>query len=210
MLAAFQQLQKKDWLLLLAPLLVGVCCIVLWWYELHEVIGWQGKGWLRTSLNSVYAINALIVLVFLLPLIVELKMPIIWMVIYSVLLYATSMGAFIAAQAMFRDLYVEGVGLGNETVITVTIWKFLGLLIIVALVFFIPIRHFHRSTEGMHVLTIIVALISVIPASIISLENLPLWAHQITFLYTVKVGYPVFWTPIFLGLLSTAAAKEWV
>jgi len=210
MLAVFQKLPKKDWLLLLAPLLIGGCCFLLWRYELHEVIGWQGKGWLRTSLKSVYVINALIVLVFLLPLLVELKMPIKWMILYSVLLYGTSMGAFLTAKEMFHDLYVEGVGLGNETIITTTIWKFLGLLIVVALVFFIPIRHFHRSTEGMHVLTIMVALISVIPASIISLESLPLWAQQITFLHTVKVGYPVFWTPVFLGLLSTAAAKEWV
>ena len=203
-------LTKRDIALLITPILVGAVCILIWWYELHQVIGWQGEKWLRNDLRGIYVITFLIVATFLLPLVVELRMPAMWGGIYTVLLYITGITAFFVARHVFMILYTKGLIMGDERLIAYSIWKLLGIVIIVAIVFFIPMRHFHKTTDGMHVITIMVALISVVPASIICVENLPLWDSQIAFMDAVKVGYPVFWVPIFLGLLSTASAKEWV
>jgi len=205
-----QKLTFKDVLLMLIPLLVGGICISLWMYELHQVIGWQGVKWLRQPIQSVYVITFLVVVTFLLPLVVVLKMPIGWTLFYVVLLYGASLMAFFSAREMFHTLYTRGLVLGDEALIAYSIWKLLGIVILLSIVYFIPMRHFHRRTDGMHVLTIIVALISVIPASIICVESIPLWNHRAAFMDAVKIGYPVFWVPVFLGMLSTAAAKEWV
>lgn len=198
----------KDFIMLLSPFLVGGLCIFLWWQELHHVIGWQGSGWVRKPLFSVYIIIFLIVAVFLLPMVVELKMPIPWVIFYVVLLYLTSCWAFFQAKEILHRLYAHGLHTGNQHLVAVSIWELMGVVIAFAIVFFIPMRHFHRTTDGMHVITIIVAVISVIPASIISIEHLPLWDCKINFMDAVKIGYPIFWLTVFLGLLSEAAAKE--
>jgi hypothetical protein len=205
-----QKLTFKDVILMLIPLLVGAVCLLLWMYELHQVIGWQGVKWLRQPIQSVYVITFLIVLTFLLPLIVVLKMPIGWTLFYTILLYGASLVAFFSARAMFHTLYTRGLVLGDEALIAYSIWKLLGIVILLSIIYFIPMRHFHKKTDGMHVLTIIVAFISVIPASIICVETIPLWNHRAAFLDAVKIGYPAFWVPVFLGMLSTAAAKEWI
>lgn len=205
-----QKLTLKDLILLIIPIAIGACCLLLWWYELHALIGWQGMGWVRESLTSVYIITGLVVFVFLLPILVELNMSIIWLVIYGLLLYGASLGAFFTAKAVFYTLHAEALVTNDHQMIAFSIWKLMGIAIALSAVYFIPMRHFHKKTDGMHVLTILVAIISVVPASLISVENLPLWGAKMAFVDAVKLGYPVFWIPIFLGLLSTAAAKEWI
>lgn len=155
-------LTKRDIALLITPILVGAVCILIWWYELHQVIGWQGEKWLRNDLRGIYVITFLIVATFLLPLVVELRMPAMWGGIYTVLLYITGITAFFVARHVFMILYTKGLIMGDERLIAYSIWKLLGIVIIVAIVFFIPMRHFHKTTDGMHVITIMVALISVV------------------------------------------------
>lgn len=200
----------KDVLLLIVPVLTGVGAIGAWWYELHIVIGWEGNAWLDLPLRTIYGLLFLVVMTFLIPLMVELKMPFLWGFLYALLLYAVSYWAFFAAYNLFEQLYSQGVAARDERQIAFSIWKLLGIVITTASVYFVPLRHFLRTTDGMHVLTIMVAFISVIPASIICIEHLPLWSTKTAFIDAVKVGYPMFWTPIFLGLLSTATVKKWI
>ena len=149
----------KDIPLLATPILVGIISILIWWYELHQVVGWQGMGWLREDLKAVYIITFLVVLTFLLPLIVELKMPAVWVLAYGLALFVASLMAFFAAKQMFHTLYTRGLVLGDETLIAFSIWKLLGIVIALGIVYFIPMRHFLRTTDGMHILTIMVAII---------------------------------------------------
>lgn len=204
------KLTFKDISLLVLPVVVGIISLLLWWYELHQVIGWQGLGWVRKPLTSVYVIPLLIVVAFLLPMRVELKMPIGWTLFYLLLLYGASVGAYFMAKQIFYTLYTKGLIVGNNKVITLSIWKLMATVILLSIVYFVPMRHYHKTTDGMHILTIMVAIISVIPASLICIEQMPLWSRNATFMDAVKLGYPIFWMPIFLGTLSTAAAKEWV
>lgn len=200
----------KDFMMLLNPFLIGGICVFLWWHDLHQVIGWQGNGWLRKPLFSVYPIIFLIVVSFLLPMAVELKMPKEWVLFYIVLLFGTSCWAFFEAKDILHRLYAHGLHVGDQYLAAVSIWELMGVVVVFSIIFFIPMRHFHRTTDGMHIITIMVAVISVIPASIISIENLPLWDCKMNFMDAVKIGYPIFWITVFLGLLSEAAAKEWV
>lgn len=204
------KLTLKDIFLLIAPVFIGAISLSMWWYELHKVVGATGFAWLREPLVSVYLISFLIVLAFILPLRVELKMPIAWGLFYTLVLYAASLGAYFFAKQIFYTLYTKGLIAGNNYIVTLSIWKLLATVILLSAIYFIPMRHFHRTTDGMHILTIMVAIISVVPASLISIEQIPLWSYQTAFIDAVKLGYPIFWMPIFLGSLSTAAAKEWI
>ncbi|CAA6826126.1 MAG: Unknown protein [uncultured Aureispira sp.] len=204
------KLTLKDIFLLIAPVFIGVISLLMWWYELHQVIGGSGFGWLEESLRSIYLISFLIVLAFILPMRIELKMPIGWGLFYILLLYGASLGTYFLTKQIFYNLYTKGLIGGDTKIITLSIWKLLATVILLSAIYFIPMRHFHRKTDGMHILTIMVAMISVIPASLISIEQIPLWSAETAFIDAVKLGYPIFWMPIFLGSFSTAAAKEWI
>jgi hypothetical protein len=204
------KLTLKDIFLLITPVFIGVISLFMWWYELHRVVGATGFAWLREPMTSVYVISFLIVLAFLLPLRIELKMPIGWTLFYILLLYAASLGTYFLAKQIFYTLYTKGLIGGDNKIITLSIWKLLATVILLSTIYFIPMRHFHRKTDGMHILTIMIAIISVVPASLICVEQIPLWSHETAFIDAVKLGYPIFWMPIFLGSLSTAAAKEWI
>jgi hypothetical protein len=206
----YPKLTLKDIFLLITPILIGVISWLMWSYELHQVVGARGFAWLREPLTSIYIISFLIVVAFLLPLRVELKMPIGWTLFYLVLLYGASVGTYFLAKQIFYTLYTRGLIAGDNRIITLSIWKLLGTVILLSAIYFIPMRHFHKSTDGMHILTIMIAIISVVPASLICIEQLPLWSTQTAFIDAVKLGYPILWLPIFLGSLSTAAAKEWI
>lgn len=205
-----QKLTLKDTFLLIVPICIGVISLFMWWYELHRVVGSKGFAWLSQPLMSVYVISFLIVFAFILPMRMELKMPVGWVLFYVVLLYGASIGAYFAAKQIFYTLYTKGLIGGDNKIITLSIWKLLATVILLSTVYFIPMRHFHRTTDGMHVLTIMIAIISVVPASLICIEQIPLWSRETAFIDAVKLGYPIFWMPIFLGSLSTAAAKEWI
>lgn len=204
------KLTLKDIFLLITPVFIGVISLLMWWYELHEVVGWEGYAWVYHPLRSIYVISFLIVVAFILPMRMELKMPIGWTVFYMLLLYGTSIGTYFLAKQIFYTLYTKGLIAGDNKIITLSIWKLLATVILLSTIYFIPMRHFHKTTDGMHVLTIMIAIISVVPASLICMEQLPLWSRETAFMDAVKLGYPIFWMPIFLGLLSTAAAKEWI
>ncbi len=205
-----QKLTIKDIFLLIVPIVAGIIGLLMWWYELHELIGWQGMKWIRQPITSVYIIPFLIVLAFILPMRIELEMPIGWTILYIGLLYGASLGAYFLAKQIFYTLYTRGLIGGDNGIITLSIWKLMATVILLSIIYFIPMRHFHKTTDGMHILTIMVAIISVVPASLICVEQFPLWTRGTAFIDAVKLGYPIFWMPIFLGWLSTAAAKEWV
>ena len=205
-----QKLTLKDIFLLITPVFIGVISFFMWSYELHQVVGIGDFAWLREPLTSVYFISFLIVAAFLLPLRTELKMPIGWSLFYVLLLYGASLGTYFLAKQIFYILYTKGLIAGDNRIITLSIWKLLGTVILLSTIYFIPMRHFHRQTDGMHILTIMVAIISVVPASLICIEQIPLWSDETAFIDAVKLGYPTFWMPVFLGSLSTAAAKEWI
>ena len=205
-----QKLTLKDIFLLIVPVFIGVISFFMWSYELHQVVGIRGFAWLREPLMSVYIISFLIVLAFILPLRIELKIPIGWALFYILLLYGASLGTYFVAKQIFYTLYTKGLIGGDNRIITLSIWKLLAIVILLSAIYFIPMRHFRRKTDGMHILTIMVAIISVVPASLICIEQIPLWSHETAFIDAVKLGYPTFWMPVFLGSLSTAAAKEWI
>lgn len=195
---------------LIFPLFVGLLSWGLWWYELHYLMKWQSYAWLGHPLYSVFIITFLVVVSFLLPIFLEFKVRWYWQLLYLVLLYIVGLTAYFTSKQLFLNLHLEGVLQNNSLIIAYSIWKLLGLVILVALIFFLPIHQFHSSTDGLHVLTIVIAIVSVIPASLISVEYLRFGSEHAAFVDAVKLGYPVFWLPLFLGLFSTAAVKEWV
>jgi len=123
------KLTLKDIFLLIAPVFIGVISLLMWWYELRQIIGIRGFGWLQEPLRSIYFISFLIVLAFILPLRIELKMPIGWTLFYILLLYGASLGTYFLVKQIFYTLYTKGLIGGDHKIITLSIWKLLATVI---------------------------------------------------------------------------------
>ena len=165
---------------------------------------------MRQDWWSIYPIIALVVAVFLWPLGKAWAIPWPWMLLYVIVLAGSSWGAYHTTRSIFHTLYAEGLMVGHNQVITASIWKLFGVVLVVAAIYFIPLWQFHHSTDRLHLLTLVEAFILVIPCSLISLEWLSLGQVPHTFLDAVRWGYPFFWIPVFLGWVAVATAREWI
>lgn len=201
---------RRDWIALLWPVLIGCCCVGLWWLERFWRLGWSSSDWLRESWWSIYGITALVVGVFLAPLYRAWRIPIPWLLAYVVLLYGGSWGGYQVARSIFYTLYTQGLMGGEMMIVTVSIWKLFGLVVVLAMVYFVPLWQFHHSTDRLHILTLVEAFVAVVPCSLISLAWLPLTYGEESFIQAVYWGYPFFWMPVLLGWVAVATTKEWI
>ncbi len=208
-----QSITTKDLLFLVLPFLAGVLSLCIWWFSFDPSATSNHLDWINQVSNMPHVVILIVVLVYLFPQIQLFKIPFFWSLFYIFLLSATASVGFVFAKNVFIYLYqcrIDPSCIDNT--IALSVWKLLGLTTIVSLVFFAPIRHFHDATDGLHVFTIMVAIIGVIPMSLISIEWLNWGDHAGAFVFVqaTHLGYPVFWLPILLGLFSVATAKEWV
>jgi hypothetical protein len=195
----------------LMPLLVALLCWLLWWGELTYWVPQQPYAWTQHHWYSVYPIIVLIIGVFLWPLQRAFDMPWRWLLFYGLLLALVSGSAYWVIHSIFQNLYLDFfLGDPATNLMAWSIWKLLALALVVALFYFLPLWHFHTTTDGMHILTLLEVFILVVPCSLISLECFPMGSTSISFINAVKLGYPVFWLPIGLGYLSRAVAWEWL
>lgn len=213
-----QLISPKDLLFLIPPILVGILAWGFWYYDTNAfAMSQNAYSWINGLQYAPYFIVFLVVSIYLLPQVIEFKIPWYWCLFYLLLLFATAYIGYWLAQDVFKELYKERIFSFATNIdsnqAAWSAWKLFGLTTLVSIIFFIPIRQFHSSTDGMHILTIMVAIIAVIPMSLISLEIHQLWKPDnspFVFVNAVRLGYPVFWLPILLGIFSVATAKEWV
>lgn len=198
---------KISWL---APVGVALLCWSLWWWEWSYAVPQEEYAWTQHHWKCIYPIIGLTIGVFLWPLHQAFAMPWKWLLFYALLLCGVSWGTYRMAHAIFQTLYIEGLLGGNPDWAAWSLWKLLALALGLAICYFIPLWHYHQTTDGIHILTLVEVFILVVPCSLVSLELLPMGSTEINFMNAVKLGYPVFWTPIGLGYLSRAIALEWV
>jgi len=67
------KLNKIDYLALVVPVLLGALSILLWLLEIIHLKGWFGINWMTSELISVYLITFLVVLSYILPVLMTIK-----------------------------------------------------------------------------------------------------------------------------------------
>lgn len=198
---------RRSWFV---PLVVAFLCWVLWWWEWRQVVPKEGLAWTQHDWNCIYPIIFLTVTIFLWPLYCTFAMSWRWALVYGVLLSGASWMTYYSAHSIFQTLYLEGLLTDNRNLAAWSLWKLLGIALSLAICYFLPLWHYHKTTDGMHILTLVEVFILVVPCSLITLELFPIGNAEISFMNAVKLGYPVFWTVIGLGYLSRAVAEEWI
>ena len=123
------------------------------------------------------------------------------------LLFIVSVSCYGMLRVIFIELYKTKMDVINPYHLSVStsIWKLFIICFFVAAIQFVIIQLCQIKLRAHFILTAMVSMISVIPASLISLDFLRLtgFVQGYSFMYSAQLGIPHFWAPILMGFLST-------
>jgi len=197
-------IKKIDVFVLSIPVLFGAFSVLLWLSEIIHIVGWLGIEWIIKDLKSVYIITLLAVLSYVLPILILSKVKSRNIVKSVVLLYLFSLLGYFATKEIFRQLFDK---IGYDTHV-LYVWLLILDVTLIAAIFYYVKQYFLLKSERFHLMTIVAVFISIIPASLITIEWIKGFAPTESFLDAVKMGYPVFWLNVLLGWVSYAMVKR--
>lgn len=178
--------------------------MISWLAELIYVVGWEGEKWGTAYLNTVYLICFFVVLSYLSPVLIFVKVKFKNFIITFTILYISSILAYYIAKKLFIELYHKM----PEDKHVIYVWLLIVLVTVVAFVFFYIKQMLLYKSDRFHVMTLVAVFISVVPASLITLEWIKGFVSTESFIDAVKMGYPIFWLNIFLGLVSYSMVRR--
>ena len=198
---------RRDFWALTLPFVFGLLSWAAWLAEIVYGIGWKSLDWLWEELASVYFVTALAVMSYLSPILLfSRQTP--WTTILLCFsgMYISSLAGFFGAKNVFFTLYSkippsEHIGL---------VWSLFFITLGVAAAFFYLKQIYLFKSHSLHVLTLMFVFLSVIPASIITVDWLPGLGNASSFVDAVKMGYPVFWINVLLGQTTYAMVRRWI
>jgi hypothetical protein len=194
----------KDFFAILVPIILGISSLGMWLTDIRVYIGWEGIEWIKRELKSVYIITLFIVLSYVLPIVIISKPKWSNSLICIVLLYVFSLISYFVSKWIFKQLYTK---MGDETHV-VYVWYLILVVTIVAGIFYYLKQFLLFKSEIFHVMTIIAVFISIVPASLITIEWVKGFSVIESFVEAVKMGYPIFWLNVLLGLVSYSMARK--
>ncbi len=194
----------KETAALFIPLLLAGAALLLWLNEIFIKTGWKSTKWIDYPFLSVYIISFLTVFAYLLPIIIFKKVKIINLSLSFLTIYIASIWGYFSSKSIFVKIYDKI----EEDTHLVYIWSLFLIVCIVSSVYFYSKQFLLYKSDRFHVMTLVIVFISVIPASLITVEWIPGYGNNITFIDSVKMGYPIFWLIVMLGFTSFLMVKK--
>lgn len=198
---------RRDVFALGLPVFFAFCSWLIWLAEIVYGIGWMSLAWLRAELASVYVVAALAVGSYLSPIVIYSRQtPWPTYLFCFTVLYISSLAGFFLSKNVFFALY-------SRIAVSEHIWQVWMLFFIsglVSAVFFYVKQIYLFKSHGLHVFTLMFVFLSVIPASLITIDWFPGLGKSSFFVDAVKMGYPAFWVNILLGQCSYFLVRRWI
>lgn len=202
----YNKLNKADFFSLMLPVILGILSVTIWILEIRYFIGWDGIEWILFDMKSVYLVALFSVLSFVLPPVIIGYSNSKRALIAALILYVFSIFAFFLSKQIFRQLYLK---IGEKDHV-IYVWLLIFLVTITAAIFYLTKDIFLFKSEKFHIMTIVAVFISIVPASMITIEWFRGFAVTESFVEAVKMGYPIFWLNILLGWVSYVMAKRFI
>ena len=198
---------KNKFLLLLIAIL-AIASSGIWLFEITVVKGWHSLNWLSGTLFAPFICTFLAAIVYLSPFYLN-KFTLKNILVSLVILYAVNLLCFFIGREICFLLYCR-----------YCIWSASGLviLLLVALLvtFFLGFAYWYvtnkflRKLSKKYVFFISLGVITSVPFSILTIHIYSGFGSQTGWVDAVKMGYPIFWCVLLLGLLGIKIAKTTV
>lgn len=197
----------KDQLAIFLSYLLACLAWSLWQFELNFLVGWSGTHWLHVPFYTTPIICGIAAISYMLPLFIwgrNIPLYKYWAIFF--LLMGSSWGAYSLAYLAFANLYSK-IHFGDTGFL---VGSSLFILVFLESFIFWATRTFFGRSPSFHILSLAFMFIMCVPLSLISIDFFPAFGGGHNFIDAVKMGYPIFWVCLQLGILSYAIHRRMV
>jgi hypothetical protein len=194
---------------ILIAILSGLLCNCLWILEIIQIKGWTGLNWLSGYMNTVILIIPLTVLAFILSLRLFEKVLLKNLITSFLLLSIISWISYEIAREFLYEINSRFFGFSNSLTISIII-VLTGILVpnlFYSIGYYYITNRFLIKIQKMTILLFFGSIVFSIIFGLITLNINSGFGSGTTFIDSVKMGYPIFWLNIFLGLIVIIIIK---
>lgn len=190
----------------LIVLILAVAGNAIWLYEISVIFSWHGLGWIYAPLKSPYIITLLTVLAFVLPIhLANRNIPHSKKAKAIALLYLTSMLFYRLGKMICYSVYQ--IFLPLDFLIGYLILSLIIFLLLGYTYWFLSNRFLMPNKKKNTLLLAFMSLLTV-PVSWVTVYIVPGYGSSYQWVDAVKMGYPVFWITLLLGISSIIIARN--
>jgi|GEM_PF-3775189 len=177
----------------------------LWLYEILEIQGWYNLNWADNgALYSPYIAALLVVFAFIVPFIISKQATAYKILLPSIILYAVNMICFKIGEYLchkmlsfwFVPMPISDIILG------------FSLFILIGFFYWLITHKLIKRNKKINIIFITLLAILIIPLSSLTIEINSGFGSQRGWVDTVKMGYPIFWTTMLLGVGGILIARQ--
>ncbi len=185
--------------------------MALWLYEIAEIKTWCSLNWVREELYSPFFISLIPVLAFMTPFFVNRQLAALSSIISIIILYAANMICFlIGAQLCYEQydkLFLLVLSSDEHYFIFATLKGF-SLYLFLGFTYWLTTHTFLKKNKKINAFFITLLLVLTIPLSLLTIQINTGFGSGTDWVDAVKMGYPIFWTTMLLGLTGIIIARQ--
>lgn len=183
---------------------------IIWLVEILAIKGWHGLNWLKGSLYAPYFSTLLAVFAFITPFCFSSTLSKVKIVVSILILYIISIFCFKLGQTLSFSMYSRLFILNkyypeypfNIIGISLLLFPFLGFT------YWIVSNLLLLKNKKTNIIFLTALIISSIPLSLLTIQLFTGFGTHKGWIDAVKMGYPIFWLTIGLGLAGMIIAKQ--
>jgi hypothetical protein len=180
----------------------------LWLYEIHEIIGWQGLNWLNEDLYSPFVVFFLASMVYLLPFIKKRPYLLGKIFVSLIILYPVNLLSYELGKSLCYNFFGRLIFPGSRMEEFLFLGQITMLYVFVAFAYWFTTHLFFKENSKWNILLIAVLLPLAIPLSMLTIYFFPGFGTNTGFIDAVKMGYPIFWTIMMLGVSGILIERQ--
>lgn len=182
----------------------GLC---LWLLEINLVKGWYGLAWLHGGLYTPYIATLLAAMAYTFPYLLTNRFHTKKAGVATVIFYFTNVICYMGGKTVCYNMFCR---FCLWSVADVYILLSIGLVMcfLFGLIHWYITKRLIIKIRKFHILTFSLLPLTAIALSVLNILLIPGFGSQSGFIDAVKMGYPVFWTILLLGLTAFAFSKK--
>jgi len=192
---------------LAAIVAIAFLCMGLWLFEIIAIKNWDSMAWLKQRLYSPFIIIPITVWAYILPFYLEQKVTIKASLLPFIILCVVANICFTIGKRLCFALYNNYAfdGLQSYSILIISAFALFALLGFTC--WFVANLNM-GNTRKRNTVFITLLLIFTVPLSLFTVQLIPALGQGDDWIDAVKMGYPVFWITIFMGVSGIFISRQ--
>jgi len=201
--------KKNSWISLIIIFIFSSLGMCLWLVEIVEIKTWYSLSWLSGQLFSPFIAALFSVLAFMTPFLVSRKPLLKNAVVSIIILYSINISCFYLGKQLCYEMYSKFFWLyGTNTQIVLMPLAGLVLFIFLGLSYWLTAHKLLKKNKKINVFFITILLLLSIPMSLMAIQINSGFGSGTGWVDAVKMGYPLFWITMLLGLAGILVSRQ--